>query len=60
MAHWVQDRSVAFYPTHITHQLYYPPWAEYAMLQLLLLGWDERLANLVQWFSMVGSLVGGS
>ena len=60
VAHWIQNRSVAFYPTHITHQLYYPPWAEYAMLQFTLLGWDERLTNLVQWFSMVASLVGGS
>jgi hypothetical protein len=26
-------------------QLYYPPWSSYAMLQLSLPGWDERLAT---------------
>ena len=54
--HWSQNQSVAFYPTHILNQLYLPPWAEYAALQVMLLGGDYRLAQLVQWFSMLGSL----
>ena len=60
VAHWIQNRNVAFYPTNILPQLYYPPWSGYAMVQLILLGWDERLTNLIQWFSMLGSLVGVS
>ena len=60
VAHWRQNQSVAFYPTHILNQLYLPPWAEYAALQIMLLGGDDRLAQLVQWFSMLGSLVGVS
>jgi 4-amino-4-deoxy-L-arabinose transferase-like glycosyltransferase len=58
--HWIQNRSVAFYPTHIVRQLFNPPWSEYAMLHLLSTGGDERWANAVQWLSMVGSLVGVS
>jgi hypothetical protein len=58
--HWVQDRSVAHYPTNILRQLYQPPWAEYALLQFQILSGGDRFANLVQWFSMVGSLVGAS
>lgn len=58
--HWVQNGGVAHYPSHIQRQLYNPPWSEYAMLQVLLLGGDDRFANLVQWFSMLGSLVGVS
>jgi hypothetical protein len=58
--HWIQDRSVAFYPSHIIRQLYSPPWAEYAILQLRVLGGDDRWANAPQWFSMVGSLLGVS
>src|SRR5438067_75755 len=58
MAHWSQDRSVAFYPTSITHQLFYPPWAEYAALHLTQLGSDVRLANLVQWPSLLGCALG--
>jgi hypothetical protein len=58
--HWAQNKSVAFYPTHIVRQLYNPPWSEYAILNLTLLSGDERFANLPQWFSMLGSLVGVS
>jgi 4-amino-4-deoxy-L-arabinose transferase-like glycosyltransferase len=58
--HWIQNRSVSFYPTHIVRQLFNPPWSEYAMLHLLSSGGDERWANAVQWLSMVGSLVGVS
>lgn len=57
-AHWAQNGSVAHYPTHITQQLFFPPWASYATLHLTLLGSDERFANLVQWFSMLGSVLG--
>jgi dolichyl-phosphate-mannose-protein mannosyltransferase len=58
--HWKQNASVAFYPTNIPRQLDFPPWAEYTMFQLVQLGGDERWANLVQWMSMLGSLVGVS
>jgi hypothetical protein len=37
-----------------------PPWAEYALLHLHLLAGSDRLANLVQWFSMAGSVLGVS
>ncbi|MEO6027715.1 MAG: hypothetical protein ABIR79_12690 [Candidatus Binatia bacterium] len=58
--HWLQNRSVAFYPTNIVRQLFNPPWAEYAALQLIALGGDERWGNVVAWSSMVGSLAGVS
>jgi 4-amino-4-deoxy-L-arabinose transferase-like glycosyltransferase len=58
--HWIQDRSVAMYPTHCLRQLHQNPWAESAILNLMVLGGDDRLANLVQWLSMIGSLVGVS
>src|SRR4029078_8299879 len=58
--HWIQDRSVGFYPTHIIRQLYSPPWAEDASLHLTPLGSDEHWANAPQWFSMIGSLAGVS
>lgn len=37
-----------------------PPWAEYAMLTLLALSGGNWLDNLVQWFAMVGSVIGVS
>lgn len=52
--HWVQDRSIAFYPTHIDFQLHLAPWAEWTIGHFLLLSGGDRLANLVQWWSFVG------
>jgi hypothetical protein len=58
--HWLQNESVAHYPTHITRQLISNPFAEYAILHLQALSNGDRLANLVQWSSLLGCLVGVS
>lgn len=60
VVHWMQNRSIAHYPTHITRQLYSAPWSEYAIMHLQLLSGGDRFANLVQWFAMCGSLAGAS
>jgi hypothetical protein len=60
VAHWIQNRSVDHYPTSITRQLYLSPWAEFAILQFQILTANDRWANLIQWMSMVSSLVGVS
>lgn len=58
--HWMQNASVANYPTHIPRQLTYAPWAEFAILQLQILTQGDRLANFVQWGAFVGCLLGAS
>src|SRR5207249_6489341 len=60
VVHWIQDRNVSFYPTHITRQLYMNPWVEFAIMHLQILSGGDRFANFVQWFSMIGSLIGVS
>jgi hypothetical protein len=60
VVHWMQNKSVAHYPTHITRQLYSAPWAEYAIMHLQILSGGDRLANLVQWCAMSGSIIGTS
>ena len=60
VAHWIQNASVAHYPTHILRQIYQTPWAEYAVLQMQVTWGGDRFANLIQWFAMVGSVVGVS
>jgi hypothetical protein len=60
VAHWVQNHSVAHYPTHIVRQLYQAPWAEYAIMHLQILSRGDRLANLVQYGAFIGSAVGAS
>ena len=55
--HWLQDRTVSYYPTNDIRQLYYCPWAEFAIAQLRLLCPWEPIVNLLQWFAMAGSLI---
>lgn len=56
--HWIQNESVAHYPTNIPRQLQLSPGAEFIILQLQLLSGGDRLANLPQWLAMLGSLLG--
>lgn len=60
VVHWIQNRNVAHYPTYFSAQLVHPPFAEFAIMHLQILSRGDRLANLVQWLSMVGSVIGVS
>jgi hypothetical protein len=66
--HWIQDRSLAFYPTSITRQnqfgpvaeilllqtrIQFGPVAEILLLQTRILGGSDVFYPLVQWASMV-------
>jgi 4-amino-4-deoxy-L-arabinose transferase-like glycosyltransferase len=58
--HWIQDRSLMYYPTNISLQLIYPIFSESVILHFQLLSGSDRWANSVQWLAMCGSLVGVS
>jgi hypothetical protein len=58
--HWAQNWSLAHYPTAYKAQLWNPIWAEISILQLRLLWGSDRLANLVQYFSFLSSMIGVS
>lgn len=58
VVHWAQNESLEHYPTYRDHQLNKPIWAEAAILHLRVLWGSDRPANLIQWFSMVGSVLG--
>lgn len=60
VAHWAQDKAVRHFPTGIVKQNAFSPGAEMLILHFYLLAGGDRLANFVQWFAMVGSLVGAS
>ena len=60
VVHWIQNQSVAHYPTSYTPQLYQNPWSEFAILHWQILSGVDYFANLVQLFSMVGCIVGNS
>lgn len=56
--HWIQNQSVADYPTNIVRQIELNPWAEFAVMHLQVLGGGDFFANFVQWFSMLGTVIG--
>ena len=58
VVHWIQNGSLTFYPTAVPWQLSHNPGAEYAIAHFQLLSGGDRWANLVQWFAMVGSVIG--
>ena len=60
VVHWIQNRSVSHYPTYNLPQLFHPPFAEFAIMHLQILSGSDRWANLVQWFSSIGSIIGVS
>jgi Dolichyl-phosphate-mannose-protein mannosyltransferase len=57
---WMSNRSVAFYPTPDYAQLIWGPWSSYAMLHTCLLWGSDRFVNFVEFFSLVGSMIGVS
>jgi len=57
MMHWIQNQSVEHYPTGCISQLQMGPWAAFLQTHLFLLWNGDRLANLVQWSAMAGSII---
>ena len=60
VAHWIQNRTVAHYPTHILKQIYMAPWAEFPIAHLQVLSAGDRWANMVEYAAMLGGLIGVS
>jgi hypothetical protein len=60
ISHWIQNASLKHYPTGYMHQLWAAPFAEMMILNLKLLWGNDQVANVVQWFSLIGSLIGVS
>ncbi|ESA36479.1 pmt family 4-amino-4-deoxy-l-arabinose transferase [Leptolyngbya sp. Heron Island J] len=56
--HWIQNGTVAHYPSHNIFQLYQNPWSEFAIAHLQILSNGDYLSNSVQWVSMIGSMFG--
>lgn len=58
--HWLQNQTVAHYPTSNLRQLCQGPWSSFALLQIYVLWGSDRLLPLLQWLSVVGCCVGVS
>ncbi len=51
--HWLQNQTLAHYPSHILRQLWMNPFAEEAVLHAYALGGGDRFVNCVQWLGYV-------
>jgi hypothetical protein len=54
--HWIQNRSLEFYPTSISRQNDYGPLAEILLLQTRVLSGSDFFYPLIQWISMLCGL----
>jgi hypothetical protein len=58
--HWLQDRSLASFPTSNVRENYFPPFAEYVFLHQIALTGGDSYVNLVQVGAFLLSLIGVS
>jgi 4-amino-4-deoxy-L-arabinose transferase-like glycosyltransferase len=58
--HWIQNRTVAHYPSHVERQIFMPPGAAYLITPLQILSGGDWYANCVQWMAFLGSILGVS
>ena len=57
VVYWIQNGSVAHFPTHNIRQVAFSPFAEFCILHLQLIWGGDRFSNLVQWGAFAGCLV---
>lgn len=57
VAMWISNHNVNFFPTRNYTQLIYGSFAEYSIMQSILLWGSDRLTNMVQFFSWIGSAI---
>jgi hypothetical protein len=60
ITHWIQDASIAHYPTHVLRQLTLGPGAELSAAQIELLGGSDRWINFLQTFAWIGVAIAAS
>lgn len=53
IVHWISNESVSHYPTHISRQLFQPPFAEFAILHINLLAGSDIFSNTLQWCALI-------
>ena len=58
--HWLQNGSVAHYPTTATRQNMLPPLAEFMLAHVVALTGSDRFVHVVQWAALVGCVTAGS
>lgn len=52
--HWIQNGNVDYFPTQNIRQIFHQPLAEYCLLHIRLLSWDDSLLNMLQFLFFIG------
>jgi 4-amino-4-deoxy-L-arabinose transferase-like glycosyltransferase len=55
--HWIQNHSVAHYPTSNLRQISFPPGSAYILMHFHLLAGGDYAANTLQWIAFAGSIL---
>ena len=58
--HWIQNASISHYPTDNVRQISFPPGAGYSIAHFVILSGNDYFANMVQWLSFLGCILGTS
>lgn len=58
--HWLANRDVALYPSHVLRQVCYTPGAEYLLAHLRLLTGSALFDSLPQWGALLGLMAAAS
>ncbi|MFT3825562.1 MAG: glycosyltransferase family 39 protein [Chitinophagaceae bacterium] len=56
VAHWIQNKNISYYQTHVIRQLVYQPFAEWIILHVQLFSGTDVFANTIQLFFLASSL----
>ena len=54
---WIQNKNLNIFPTSDLRQVMYPSFSEYVILHFKLIFNSDYLINLIQLFSMIGSII---
>jgi hypothetical protein len=55
--HWIQNRSVAPFPSNVERELWPGPGAEYIVLHAEILSQSDRGATLIQWAAYIANII---
>lgn len=58
--HWVQNQTMAHFPTNDVRQLYSNPFAEMVILHFRILTDSDLFSNSIQFFALLGCLIGST
>ncbi len=54
--HWIQDKNIYPYPTHLIRQIITPPLSEYLLLNIRILAGNDWFLNILQFMALLAMI----